>query len=175
VTKYSRAEIEDGAGRVDEIENFEKGDKAVKDQIVDHYSTAAGDSQMFAEWFHELKAEYATDVFLERIRKGEQIPNFRVAGGLVLWRPDQGVGVIRPLRKLLNCSTKLLQNFMTQQFQDISLHQRLQSLLKDSSTLATNGSGSGRVHKSSHDCKRNNHRLMPDPRIQFKFPYPWQI
>ena len=87
----------------DSSENDEEETEIDKIKRGNH-STAAGDLQVVAEWIHGLKAAYAEDVFVKRIREGEQIPNFRVASGVVYYRrPDHGVGVSQ---RRYNCNTR---------------------------------------------------------------------
>jgi len=111
VPEYSHAELEEGPPDDDRSKNFEH-DSAINGQRMEHYSPAARDLHMFAEWLHELKAAYTADEFVNRIRTGEQIPNFRVTGGIVYYRrPDQRVGVMYVPPEAVKLQHKIIGEF----------------------------------------------------------------
>lgn len=156
----------------DEVDGIDK-------LIQNNQSTAAGDLQMFADWIHELKAAYMTDPFVQRLRSGERIPNFRVASGVVYHqKPDQGVAVMYVPPEALQLQHKIIAEFHDTLISGHLSAAKTLERLKRFFYWPRMDRDVDMYIKSCHECKRHKRRTVARPANSTPFPisdYPWQI
>lgn len=96
---------------IDDDDNFDDGGDIEK-IVWQNQSTAAGDLQVFAECIHDLKVAYKDDVFVKRLRIGEQIPDFYVANGVVYYRRrDQRIATLHVPTEAVPLQQKIIAEF----------------------------------------------------------------